>query len=75
MRALGPEVGMLPVYGVGHSLGATLHLLISARYAVVVRACADAWGMCIKVVRAGLQLFACMLVWCWDEGMRDDAMV
>ncbi|GFH13040.1 uncharacterized protein HaLaN_08841, partial [Haematococcus lacustris] len=34
LRSLGPETGLLPVYGVGHSLGAVVHLLISARYAV-----------------------------------------
>jgi len=34
MRTLGITPGMLPVYGVGHSLGAVLQLLISSRYAV-----------------------------------------
>lgn len=35
VRALSPEgAGRLPVYGVGHSLGAQIHLLICARYAV-----------------------------------------
>lgn len=34
MRTLGPYVEDLPVYGVGHSLGALIHLLISSRYAV-----------------------------------------
>lgn len=38
LRSLGPEVGALPCYGVGHSLGATLQLLISSRYAVTVSA-------------------------------------
>lgn len=32
-KALGPEVADLPVFGVGHSLGSLMHLLISARYA------------------------------------------
>ena len=32
MRALRNEAGRLPIYGVGHSLGSLLHLLISARY-------------------------------------------
>ncbi|KXZ42420.1 hypothetical protein GPECTOR_149g30 [Gonium pectorale] len=36
MRALAPQLPpvSLPTYGVGHSLGALIHLLISARYAV-----------------------------------------
>lgn len=34
IRTLGTEAVSLPVYGVGHSLGATIHLLISSRYAV-----------------------------------------
>jgi alpha-beta hydrolase superfamily lysophospholipase len=33
-KALQAEMSRLPVYGVGHSLGSLLHLLISARYAV-----------------------------------------
>ncbi len=36
LRALGPDVASLPVYGVGHSLGAVIHLLISCRYTVKV---------------------------------------
>ncbi len=32
MRALRSEAGRLPIFGVGHSLGSLLHLLISARY-------------------------------------------
>lgn len=32
VSALGPEYYSLPVWGVGHSLGATLQLLVSARY-------------------------------------------
>jgi len=31
------EVSALPVYGVGHSMGSLLHMLICARYAVKVR--------------------------------------
>ncbi|KAG2486357.1 hypothetical protein HYH03_014938 [Edaphochlamys debaryana] len=34
IRALAPTATALPTYGVGHSLGALIHLLISARYAV-----------------------------------------
>jgi hypothetical protein len=30
------ELGDLPVYGVGHSMGSLLHMLINARYAVKV---------------------------------------
>ncbi|WIA35548.1 hypothetical protein OEZ86_003973 [Tetradesmus obliquus] len=33
-KALTAEVGELPVYGVGHSMGSLLHMLINARYAV-----------------------------------------
>eukprot|EP00775_Hariotina_reticulata_P008585 gene8585-8767_t len=33
-KALQAELGQLPVYGVGHSMGALLHMLINARYAV-----------------------------------------
>jgi predicted alpha/beta hydrolase len=36
VRALGHEAVSLPVYGVGHSLGAVVHLLICTRYAVTV---------------------------------------
>ncbi len=44
MRALGPNLAaagvsapqLLPCYGVGHSVGGLIHLLISARYAVQV---------------------------------------
>lgn len=43
MRALSGEAYLtrLPVYGVGHSLGSLVHMLICARYAVLrqVRAC------------------------------------
>lgn len=35
-QALQGEMGRLPVYGCGHSLGALLHLLISARYSTEV---------------------------------------
>lgn len=31
------EVSQLPVYGLGHSMGSLLHMLICARYAVKVR--------------------------------------
>lgn len=49
MRALGPSLAaagvstpqLLPCYGVGHSVGGLLHLLISARYAVQV---GRGWG-------------------------------
>jgi len=34
LRALGPEASMLPVYGLGHSLGCAIHMLICTRYAV-----------------------------------------
>lgn len=34
MRSLGSYAEDLPVYGVGHSLGTLIHLLISSRYAV-----------------------------------------
>ncbi|KAG1660208.1 hypothetical protein FOA52_005077 [Chlamydomonas sp. UWO 241] len=34
VRAMGPEFTLLPTYGVGHSLGAVIHLLICSRYAV-----------------------------------------
>lgn len=34
MRCLGSYVEDLPVYGVGHSLGSLIHLLISSRYAI-----------------------------------------
>jgi len=34
LRSIGNEVVGLPVYGVGHSLGTVIHLLICARYAV-----------------------------------------
>lgn len=33
-RAIAPDVAGLPVYGVGHSLGSLIHLLVSARYNV-----------------------------------------
>lgn len=33
-KAMGPEVADLPVFGLGHSLGSLMQLLISARYAV-----------------------------------------
>lgn len=36
LRALGPEFSLLPTYGVGHSLGAVIQLLICSRYAVSV---------------------------------------
>lgn len=35
MTALQPEIGLLPVYGVGHSLGSMLHTMICARYSPV----------------------------------------
>lgn len=34
IRALGPDALSLPTYGLGHSLGGLIHLLVSARYAV-----------------------------------------
>ncbi|GMH43493.1 hypothetical protein BSKO_11415 [Bryopsis sp. KO-2023] len=34
IRALGPYAEGTPVYGVGHSLGSLIHLLISSRYAI-----------------------------------------
>lgn len=34
LKALGPAAQALPTYGVGHSLGALLHLLIDSRYVV-----------------------------------------
>lgn len=34
LRALGPEFTLLPTYGVGHSMGAVIQLLICSRYAV-----------------------------------------
>ena len=34
MRTLGPETRDLPVYGMGHSLGAVLTLLLNARFGV-----------------------------------------
>lgn len=42
LRALGPEASMLPIYGVGHSLGCAIHMLICTRYAVKV----GAWRGC-----------------------------
>ncbi len=36
-KALQEEVGRLPVYGVGHSQGALLHMLLCSRYSVKVR--------------------------------------
>jgi hypothetical protein len=34
LQAIGPEVRGLPVYGVGHSLGSLLTLMLNARFAV-----------------------------------------
>jgi hypothetical protein len=34
MRLMGGEVAALPQYGVGHSLGAVIHLILGSRYAV-----------------------------------------
>ena len=34
MRQLGSSVASLPAYGVGHSLGAVIHLILGSRYAV-----------------------------------------
>jgi alpha-beta hydrolase superfamily lysophospholipase len=34
MKAIGPEIRGLPVYGVGHSLGSLLTLLVNSRFAV-----------------------------------------
>lgn len=42
LRALGSEASMLPIYGVGHSLGCAIHMLICTRYAVKV----GAWRGC-----------------------------
>ena len=42
LRALGPEFSLLPVFGVGHSLGAVINLLICSRYAVAVSS--EEWG-------------------------------
>ena len=36
LRAYGSDLALLPVYGVGHSLGATMQLLISSRYSLSV---------------------------------------
>lgn len=38
LRALGAEFTLLPVYGVGHSMGAVIQMLICSRYAVAVSA-------------------------------------
>ncbi len=37
LRAVGPEFTLLPTYGIGHSLGCVIQLLICSRYAVKVR--------------------------------------
>lgn len=34
LKSKSPDLDSVPVYGVGHSLGALAHLLIGARYAV-----------------------------------------
>lgn len=60
-KALQGELGRLPVYGVGHSLGSVMHTLISARYVKVggVEAGGRAmggrgrgWGQCGCLVHA-----------------------
>ena len=68
-RALGDEVEDLPVYGVGHSMGALMHMIIGSRYALPGRAAnvlisfnnkpaTDAVPLFAEVVAPGVQNFA-----------------
>ncbi len=49
LRALGPDASMLPSYGVGHSLGCAIHMLICTRYAVKVRLVIEAWPVHVRL--------------------------
>jgi hypothetical protein len=81
VRALGDEIANLPVYGVGHSMGALMHMIIGSRYALPDRAAnvmvsfnnkpaTDAVPLFAPVVAPGLQSLSPVISGIVDSPLR-----
>ena len=79
--ALGDEIANLPVYGVGHSMGALMHMIIGSRYALPDRAAnvmvsfnnkpaTDAVPLFAPVVAPGLQSLSPVISGIVDSPLR-----
>ena len=82
LRALGDEAAGLPVYGVGHSMGALMHMIIGSRYALPDRVAnvlisfnnkpaTDAVPLFTPVVAPGLQNLSPLIASVADSPFRE----
>ena len=82
LRALGDEATGLPVYGVGHSMGALMHMIIGSRYALPDRVAnvlisfnnkpaTDAVPLFTPVVAPGLQNLSPLIASVADSPFRE----
>jgi hypothetical protein len=81
LRALGDEAAGLPIFGVGHSMGALMHMIIGSRYALPDRAAnvlisfnnkpaTDAVPLFTPVVAPGLQNLSPLIASVADSPFR-----
>lgn len=82
LRALGDEAAGLPIFGVGHSMGALMHMIIGSRYALPDRAAnvlisfnnkpaTDAVPLFTPVVAPGLQNLSPLIASVADSPFRE----
>ena len=82
LRALGDEAAGLPIFGVGHSMGALMHMIIGSRYALSDRAAnvlisfnnkpaTDAVPLFTPVVAPGLQNLSPLIASVADSPFRE----